>query len=122
MSKDLRICCVCHGEHSYCPVCNPEDKKKPTWHFSYCSENCKSIYEVTSDYEDKKISANDAKKKLAKLDLSKLSNFGESYQKSINSINENATEKTVASKADKSANTENKNEYCKKSTVITEDK
>lgn len=89
--KGLRMCCVCHEEYSFCPVCNSEDRLKPTWHFAYCSENCKNIYTVTSDYEDKKISADDAKKQLNKLDLSHIANFGESYQKAIMKINENAT-------------------------------
>lgn len=89
MSKGLRTCCVCHIEHQFCPVCNPEDRKLEPWHFAYCSENCKDIYEVTSEYENGRLSANDAKEKLDKIDLSKIANFGESYQKSIEKINEN---------------------------------
>lgn len=89
--KGLRTCCVCHQEHMYCPVCNPEDRNKPTWYFAYCSENCKDIYDVTSNYEDKKITADEAKTQLDKLDLSHIANFGESYQKAIMKINENAT-------------------------------
>lgn len=87
MSKnDLRMCCVCHKEFQFCPVCNPEDRLKPTWHFAYCSENCRDIYDVTSNFEDGRISDVDAKAKLDKLDLSNKNNFGESYQKSIASI------------------------------------
>lgn len=87
MSKnDLRMCCVCHKEYSFCPVCNPEDRLKPTWHFAYCSENCKDIYNITSSFENGRLSDIDAKAKLEKLDLSKKDNFGESYQKSIDSI------------------------------------
>lgn len=89
--KGLRICCVCHREHIYCPVCNSEDRNKPTWYFAYCSENCKDIYDVTSDYENGNISADDAKAQLDKLDLSQIASFGESYQKAIMKINENAT-------------------------------
>ena len=86
MSKnDLRMCCVCHKEYSFCPVCNPEDRLKPTWHFAYCSENCKDIYNITSSFENGRLSDIDAKAKLEKLDLSKKDNFGESYQKSIDS-------------------------------------
>ena len=87
MSKnDLRMCCVCHKEYSFCPVCNPEDKLKPTWHFAYCSENCKDIYNITSSFENGRLSDIDAKAKLEKLDLNEKDNFGESYQKSIDSI------------------------------------
>lgn len=89
--RGLRTCCVCRKEHLFCPQCRPEDRNKPTWYFAYCSENCKDIYDVTSNYEDNKISADEAKKKLNKLDLSQIANFGESYQKAIMKINENVT-------------------------------
>lgn len=86
MSKnDLRMCCVCHKEYPFC-LCNPEDRLKPTWYFAYCSENCKDIYNITSSFENGRLSDIDAKAKLEKLDLSKKDNFGESYQKSIDSI------------------------------------
>ena len=86
MSKnDLRMCCVCHKEYSFC-LCNPEDRLKPTWHFAYCSENCKDIYNITSSFENGRLSDIDAKAKLEKLDLNEKDNFGESYQKSIDSI------------------------------------
>ena len=86
MSKnDLRICCVCHKEYPFC-LCNPEDRLKPTWYFAYCSENCKDIYNVTSAFEDVRMTDIEAKEKLEKLDLSEKDDFGESYQKSIASI------------------------------------
>ena len=84
--RGVRTCCVCHKEYSFCPVCNPEDRLKPTWHFAYCSENCKDIYNITSSFENGRLSDIDAKAKLEKLDLNEKDNFGESYQKSIDSI------------------------------------
>ena len=86
--KGLRTCCVCHKEYSFC-LCNLEDRNKEPWHFAYCSENCKDIYAATSDYECGKITANEAKEQLDKLDLSQIANFGESYQKAIVKINDN---------------------------------
>lgn len=83
--NDLRTCCVCHKEYSFC-LCNSEDRLKPTWHFAYCSENCKDIYDVTSSFENGRLSDVDARAKLEKLDLSEKDSFGESYQKSIASI------------------------------------
>ena len=84
--KNLRTCCVCRNQYSFCPVCNSEDKNKPTWHFAYCSENCKSIYEITSAFEDGRMKDIESKEALEKLDLSRLKYFGESYQESIVSI------------------------------------
>lgn len=90
--RGLRTCCVCRKEHLFCPQCRPEDRNKPTWYFAYCSENCKDIYTATFDYENGNISADEAKTQLDKLDLSHITNFGESYQKAIMKINENATQ------------------------------
>lgn len=83
--NNLRMCCVCHKEYPFC-LCNPEDRLKPTWHFAYCSENCKDIYSVTSAFEDGRMTDIEAKEKLEKLDLTKKEYFGESYQNSIASI------------------------------------
>lgn len=83
--NDLRTCCVCHKEYPFC-LCNSEDRLKPAWHFAYCSENCRDIYNITSSFENGRLSDVEAKAKLEKLDLSEKNSFGESYQKSIASI------------------------------------
>ena len=90
MERDLRTCTVCRGGYKYCPHCD-KDNDKPTWYFSFCSENCHDIYEVASKFESKQMDANTAKEKLDKLDLSRLDNFGFSYKKSIERINEEST-------------------------------
>jgi endogenous inhibitor of DNA gyrase (YacG/DUF329 family) len=80
-----RICCVDGVNYKYCPKCkgyNPYE----TWRFVFCSENCKDIYNVTSSFEDGRISASEAKSQLDKLDLSKSEKFGESYKNSIAKI------------------------------------
>lgn len=90
MERNLRTCTVCRCGYKYCNHCD-KDKDKPTWYFSFCSENCHDIYEVASRFENKQIDANTAKDKLDKLDLSRLDNFGFSYKKSIERINKEAT-------------------------------
>ena len=84
--KELRTCMLCGKTYSFCPVCNPEDRLKPTWYFCYCSDNCHDIDSIASAYEDGRITDTEAKAKLEKLDLNEKDNFGESYQKSIDSI------------------------------------
>lgn len=83
--KGEKICATCRSEYDFCPKCN-KDKDKPLWYFTFCSQNCHDIYETTSNFENGKINANDAKLQLDNLNLSKLDNFGESYKKSINKI------------------------------------
>jgi chemotaxis protein CheY-P-specific phosphatase CheC len=81
----LRTCSVDGVSYKYCPRCkgyNPIE----TWRFAFCSENCKDIYNATSSFEDGRITANEAKVQLDKLDLSKSEMFGESYKNSIAKI------------------------------------
>ena len=83
--KGEKICATCRSNYDFCPKCN-RDKDKPLWYFTFCSQNCHDIYEITSSFENGKIDANEAKLKLDNLNLSKLDNFGESYKKSIDKI------------------------------------
>lgn len=83
--KGDKICATCRSSYNFCPKCN-KDKNKPLWYFTFCSQNCHDIYETTSNFENGKINADEAKLQLNNLDLSKLDNFGESYKKSINKI------------------------------------
>ena len=84
--KELRTCVLCGKAYSFCPVCNPEDRLKPMWYFCWCSDNCHEIDEVTSAFEDGRMTDIEAKEKLEKLDLSRKEYFGESYKTSIASI------------------------------------
>ena len=86
MERKERTCAVCRQNYKFCPHCN-EDKNKPLWLLTFCSSNCKNIYDVTSQFEDNRIGINEAKTQLDKLDLSKLSSFGESYKSTISKIN-----------------------------------
>ena len=90
--KGEKICATCRSNYDFCPKCN-RDKDKPLWYFTFCSQNCHDIYEITSSFENGKIDANEAKLKLNNLNLSKLDNFGESYKKSINKIMSSASVK-----------------------------
>lgn len=83
--KGDKICATCRCSYNFCPKCN-KDKDKPLWYFTFCSQNCHDIYEITSSFENGNINADEAKLKLNNLNLSKLDNFGESYKKSINKI------------------------------------
>lgn len=84
--RDIRTCVLCKQNYSYCPVCNPEDRLKPTWYFCYCSDNCHDIDSIASAFEDGRMTDIEAKAKLEKLDLSRKEYFGESYKNSIASI------------------------------------
>ena len=87
MERKLRTCSCCGSSYRFCPRC-PEDAEKPNWYFAFCSENCKDIYDVLSNYEMGHVSVSEAKSRLKKLDLSNKDNFGTSYKESIKKIME----------------------------------
>lgn len=90
--KGDKICATCRCNYNFCQKCN-KDKDKPLWYFTFCSQNCHDIYEITSSFENGNIDTNEAKLRLDNLNLSKLDNFGESYRKSINKIMSSASVK-----------------------------
>jgi hypothetical protein len=73
---------------------------KPSFYFSFCSENCRDIYKTLTDYSDKNITSADANKQLENLDLSKVDNFGESYKNTISKIRAELSKSDVAVKED----------------------
>ena len=94
MGKKInRICCICGRSYSYCPTCG-EDAGKPTWYFIFDGQNCHDIYEVCTQYRDKKIDAKKAYELISKLDLSNIEDFVEVTKNQIKEIirlNEEAT-------------------------------
>ena len=110
MGKDLRTCVICQSKYEYCPKCN-RDVDKPTWYFIFCSENCKSIYEVMSAYECGDIDAKTANESLIKLNVSKIDNLEKSYKSTLAKIDSELKEtqsKTVVDEKIESETQENK--------------
>ena len=54
MDAKMRTCVVCGKQYEYCNKCRKYENL-PLWMFTFCSERCKSIYNITSNYEDKRI-------------------------------------------------------------------
>lgn len=99
----LRTCAVCHQKYEFCNKC-PQDKDKLLFMFTFCSENCKGIYDLTSKFENGQIDGIYANEKIKQLDLSRLDNFGDSYKNSIARI-VSVAEKIDTAKLDLSENT-----------------
>lgn len=87
MKRQLRICSCCKQEYKYCPKCSAKDREKPLWYFSFCSENCKKIFDIASEFEIGHITPQEAYNALSVLDLGRFEYFGTSYKESILKIN-----------------------------------
>ena len=83
--KNNRTCIICGQEYRYCSACG-EDAGKPTWYFIFDGQNCHDIYEVCTQYRDKKIDAKKAYELISKLDLSNIEDFVETTKNQIEEI------------------------------------
>lgn len=64
----IRTCMVDGKQYTYCPHCG-KDNPNETWRFLYCSDGCKDIDYVLSDYRTKKINIASAYEKLSSMSL-----------------------------------------------------
>lgn len=94
MDKKLRTCAVCMKKYKFCNNCR-EDKDKPLWYFTFCSEKCKDIYDITSKFEGNRIDKYTAKKQLECFGLTNIMANRKEYQDIINKILEEPNEKVV---------------------------
>ena len=83
--KHERECQLCGEKYSYCPNC-ADYNDSPRWMFLFHDENCKKIYDVVNAYRTETMSADAAKAKLMKLDLSKRDSFASKFKKIISEI------------------------------------
>lgn len=68
MSRYNRKCILCGKEYKYCSDCR-EEQHQPSWKNTYCSENCRTIFNTVVAYAQKTISHEDAQKMLNACDL-----------------------------------------------------
>lgn len=93
-----RTCKVCGKKYSYCPTCG-EDLFKPSWMTLFCSANCYDTFITLSNFSNKKITENDARKELSKLNLDNITNetmklqIQELFQKTVRAESESVIEK-----------------------------
>lgn len=85
-----RKCIVDLKDYKYCNNCN-EFNPTETWRFLFCCENCRDIYHTVEDCNAGKITADEAKERLEKYDLSGLSHFQKFVKRDIEGIFEAAT-------------------------------
>lgn len=111
MKRYNRICVVCSTNYTYCSGCH-EYIKHPRWMTIYHNENCKDVFNITSDYLAGKLDKNAAKEMLDKCDLSYKDKLHHAIVKAIDDIN-GTNNTTRATETTKEKNTKTKTQQTK---------
>ncbi len=69
MQKNNKKCITCGKEYRYCPTCKGIDYSE-AWKNIYCSRNCQEIFNIATGFANHKLTADEAKARLDKCDLS----------------------------------------------------
>lgn len=83
MARSNRQCYLCQVKYEYCPDCGRHD---PAYMKTFCSTNCRDIFQTLSRYGVGLINAEECKEYLGMLDLSKKDSYKESTINAINKV------------------------------------
>ena len=89
----LRTCIVCGRQYEFCPNCKNQAHANEQWRSIYCSDNCRQIFHVCSDYQANKITKQQAGVQLAKLNLP--SKMSDGIKKNVQEITLAYIDKTI---------------------------
>ena len=104
MARYDRSCILCGKVYEYCNSCSAF-QDKPVWMFSYCSEDCKDITSLLTDFIYNKISKEEVKQAIEGKDTSRHMQYKGSYGKAFKEImdeidSEDINEKEIEEKKD----------------------
>jgi hypothetical protein len=85
MSKYNKTCILCGKKYKFCGDCR-EEMFQPTWKNTYCSENCRTIFNTVVGYAQNTITIEKAQEILGGCDLSAKDTFREDFLKYIDEI------------------------------------
>ena len=71
MARGDRTCLICGKQYKYCGTC-PEAKPSETWRALYCSQACRTAFDIFSKFANGHMSADVAYEKLSALDVDKM--------------------------------------------------
>ena len=104
MARYDRSCILCGKVYEYCNSCSAF-QDKPVWMFSYCSEDCKDVTSLLTDFIYNKISKEEVKQAIESKDTSRHMQYKGSYGKAYKEImgeidSEDIDEKAIEEKED----------------------
>lgn len=85
MSKYNKTCILCGKKYKFCNDCR-EEMYQPTWKNTYCSENCRTIFNTIVGYAQNTIIIEDAYDILKGCDLTKKDAFREDFSNYVDEI------------------------------------
>lgn len=74
MKKNNKTCILCGKKYTFCNRCEEFDRL-PRWMGIYCSDNCRAIFNILTDYNGGHITKEEAIQKLNDCDLSYRDHF-----------------------------------------------
>lgn len=83
MAKPNKECVVCGKKYHYCPTC-AADANKPRWMTMFDCEDCYTIFNTATKFNLGKITKEEAKDALNRVDLNK--DFNDAIKKDLNNI------------------------------------
>lgn len=95
--KNNRTCLCCSKTYTFCLHCSDYDHL-PRWMNIFHDENCKNLFDITNEYMAGKITAEEAKERYSKCDLSYKNKLKTSIVNAINTVNRAARKKVVKTK------------------------
>ena len=72
MARGDRVCIICGKKYHYCGSNCQEPNAKETWRALYCSQACRTAFDVFSKFVNGHMSADVAYEKLSALDVDKM--------------------------------------------------
>ena len=103
MARYDRSCILCGKVYEYCNSCSAF-QDKPVWMFSYCSEDCKDVTSLLTDFIYNKISKEEVKQAIESKDTSRhmqyKGSYGKAYKKIMGEIDSKDVDEEVIEKKD----------------------
>jgi hypothetical protein len=100
MKKNNKKCICCGEVYTFCTGCSEYDKY-PRWMAIYHNENCKNLFNISSDFLAGELSKEEASTRLKDCDLSYKNKLHHSIVDAIDKIQKNDAIKTEAKKETK---------------------
>lgn len=89
IKEENSTCIICGKKYHLCIACERSKTNWQQWKVIADTENCYKIYKVLNDYNFNKISKEEARSLLGKLDLKEVDSFKENVKKQIKDIMRN---------------------------------